>query len=147
MVIPPPLLWRHNGRDGLSNYQPDDCILNLHPGADQRKHQSSASVAFLQGIPRCPVNSPHKWPLTLKMFPFDDVIMQQLRIYGSMHWIRIREPGSASTLHRIAILIPIFIIYSVLKTRFSRISVENTFHYCGGRIPVFVCEVNANSLR
>ena len=43
--------------------------------ADQRKHQSSASLAFMQGINRGPVNSPHKWPVTRKMFPFDDVIM------------------------------------------------------------------------
>ena len=44
-------------------------------GADQRKHQSSASLAFVWGIHRGPVNSPHKWPVTRKMFPFDDVIM------------------------------------------------------------------------
>ena len=44
-------------------------------GADQRKHQSSASLAFLRGIHWWLVNSPHKWPVTLKMFPFDDVIM------------------------------------------------------------------------
>ena len=43
--------------------------------ADQRKLQSSASLAFVQGIHRGPVNSPHKWPVTRKMFPFDDVIM------------------------------------------------------------------------
>ena len=43
--------------------------------ADQRKHQSSASLAFVRGIHRGPVNSPHKWPVTRKMFPFDDVIM------------------------------------------------------------------------
>ena len=41
--------------------------------ADQRKHQSSASLAFVWGIHRGPVNSPHKWPVTRKMFPFDDV--------------------------------------------------------------------------
>ena len=41
-------------------------------GADQRKHHSSAS--FVRGIHRWPVNSPHKWPLTWKMFPFDDVM-------------------------------------------------------------------------
>ena len=39
--------------------------------ADQRKHQSSASMAFVRGIHRGPVNSPHKWPVTQKMFPFD----------------------------------------------------------------------------
>ena len=44
-------------------------------GADQSKHQSSVSLAFVQGIHRWPVNSPHKWPVTRKMFPFDDVIM------------------------------------------------------------------------
>ena len=43
--------------------------------ADQRKHQGSASLAFVRGIHRGPVNSPHKWPVTRKMFPFDDAIM------------------------------------------------------------------------
>ena len=47
----------------------------VHSGADQRKHQSSASLAFVRGIHRRPVNSPHKWPVTRKIFPFDDVIM------------------------------------------------------------------------
>ena len=42
---------------------------------DQRKHQSSASLAFVRGIHRKPVNSSHKWAVTRKMFPFDDVIM------------------------------------------------------------------------
>ena len=45
-------------------------------GADQRKHRSSVSLAFVRGIHRLPVNSPHKGPVTRKMFPFDDVIMQ-----------------------------------------------------------------------
>ena len=44
-------------------------------GAYQSKHQSSASLAFVRGIHRGPVNSPHKWPVTRKMSPFDDVIM------------------------------------------------------------------------
>ena len=46
-----------------------------HSDADQRKHQSSASLAFVRGIHRGPVNSPHKWPVTRKMFPFVDVII------------------------------------------------------------------------
>ena len=46
----------------------------VYSGADQRKHQSSASLAFVRGIRRWLVNSPHKWPVTRKMFPFDDVI-------------------------------------------------------------------------
>ena len=48
----------------------------VYSGADHRKHQSSASLAFVRGIHRRPVNSPHKWPVTRKMFPFDDVIMR-----------------------------------------------------------------------
>ena len=47
----------------------------FHSGADQRKHQSSASLAFVRGTHRRPVNSTHKWPVTRKMFPLDDVIM------------------------------------------------------------------------
>ena len=47
----------------------------VYSDADQRKHQSSASLAFVRGIHRGPVNSPHKWPVTRQMFPFDDVIM------------------------------------------------------------------------
>ena len=48
----------------------------MYSGADQRKHQSSASLAFVRGIHRGPANSPHKWPVTRKMFLFDDVIME-----------------------------------------------------------------------
>ena len=48
----------------------------VYSGADQRKHQSSASLG--------PVNSPHKWPVTRKMFPFDDVIMKE--ILGVLRW-------------------------------------------------------------
>ena len=44
-------------------------------GADQRIHQSFASLAFVWVIHRGPVNYPHKWPVTRKMFPFDDVFM------------------------------------------------------------------------
>ena len=44
-------------------------------GADQRRHQSSASLVFVRGIHRWSVDSPHKGPVTRKMFPFDDVIM------------------------------------------------------------------------
>ena len=47
--------------------------------ADQRKRQSSASLAFVRGIHRGPMNSPHKWPVTRKMFPFDDVIMVSMQ--------------------------------------------------------------------
>ena len=47
----------------------------IYLGADERKHQSSTSLAYMKGIHRWPVNSPHKGPVTRKMFPLDDVIM------------------------------------------------------------------------
>ena len=47
----------------------------VYSGADQRKHQSSASLTFVLRIHRWPVNSQHKGPVTRKMFPFDDVII------------------------------------------------------------------------
>ena len=50
----------------------------VYLGAYQRKHQSSASLAFVWGIHRGLVNSPHKWPVTRKIFPFDDVIIKYL---------------------------------------------------------------------
>ena len=47
----------------------------VYSGADQRKHQSSVSLAFVRGIHRWPVNSPQKGPVTQRLFSFDDVIM------------------------------------------------------------------------
>ena len=73
------LLWRRNGHDGVSNHQLHDC-LSVHSDADQRKHQSSASLAFVRVTHRGPVNFPHKWPVTRKTFPFDDVIMAVITV-------------------------------------------------------------------
>ena len=71
----------------------------VYSGADQRKDQSPASLVFVRGIHRWPVNSPHKWPVTRKKSPFDDVIMLEFndnvghgswwRIYGSANLIAI----------------------------------------------------------
>ena len=52
----------------------------VYSNADQRKHQSSVSLAFVLGIHQWPVNSLHKWPVTRKMFPFDDDIMDSYDI-------------------------------------------------------------------
>ena len=67
----------------LSEIFPDDddddgltiVYSTVYSDADQRKNQSSALLVLVRGIHRWPVNSPHKWPVTRKMFPFDDVIM------------------------------------------------------------------------
>ena len=64
----------------------------VYSGTDQRKHQSSASLAFVRGIHRGPVNSPHKGPVTRKMFPFDDVIMlSKIVLISQMIMIKIKQ--------------------------------------------------------
>ena len=60
---------------GVSNHQPHGCLLAVYSDAVRRKHQNTASMAFVRGIHRGPVNSTHKCPVTRKMFPFDVVIM------------------------------------------------------------------------
>ena len=63
------LQWRHNKRYCVSNHRRLDSLLNRLFG---KKHQSCASLAFVRGIHRWT----HKGPVTRKMFPFHDVIMQ-----------------------------------------------------------------------
>ena len=53
----------------------------VYSDTHQRKHQSPASLAFMRGIHRWPVNSPHKGPVLQIMFPFDNVIMLKLRLF------------------------------------------------------------------
>ena len=62
------LRWRHNGRDCVSNTSLTIVYSAVYSGADQIKHQVYASLAFVWGIPRGPMNSPHKWPVTRKCF-------------------------------------------------------------------------------
>ena len=68
----------------------------VYSDTDQRKRQRSASLAFVRGIHHGPVNSPHKGPVTWKMFPFDDVMM----CFGSwyLHVMKTRIPQQ--TTHR-----------------------------------------------
>ena len=75
----PALLWRHNGRDGVSITSLTIVYSTVYSGADQRKHQSSASLAFVRGTHQWPAGSPHKGPVTRKMFPFDDVFMVDIK--------------------------------------------------------------------
>ena len=65
-------LWRHNRRDSVSNHQPHDCLFNPLI----RRWSKKTSKLCVTGL--CAGKSPHKWPVTRKMFPFDDVIMSML---------------------------------------------------------------------
>ena len=76
---PYPLQWCHNGRNGVSNYQPHDCLLNRLFSYRSKKTTKLRVTGLCVG--NSPVNSPHKWPVTRKMFPFDDFIMHGRRCF------------------------------------------------------------------
>ena len=71
------LHWRHNEHDGVSNHQPHHCFLNRLFRRRSRKTSKLRVTGRCVGNSPGPVNSPHKGPATRKMFPFDDVIMEQ----------------------------------------------------------------------
>ena len=77
--------WRHNGLNGVSNHQHHNCLLSRLFG--RRSKKTSKLRVNVRGIR--PVNSPHKWPVTRKMFPFDDVIMYVINAN-----IRCRTPSA-----------------------------------------------------
>ena len=52
----------------------------VYSGADKRKYQSSASLAFVRGIHRDRWIPRTKGPVTRKMFPFDEVIMFRILV-------------------------------------------------------------------
>ena len=70
-----PLHWRHNDNDGVSNHQPHGCLLNRLFRRRSKKTSKLRVTGLCVGNSPGPVNSPHKGPVTRKMFPFDDVIM------------------------------------------------------------------------
>ena len=70
------LHWRHNGHDGVSNHQPHGCLLNSLFRRRLKKTSKLRVTGLCVGNSPGPVNSPHKGPVTRKMFPFDDVIIK-----------------------------------------------------------------------
>ena len=66
----------------------------VYSGVNQRKHQSSASLAFVREIHWWPVNFPHKGRVKMKIFPFDDVIIFHHDMLGDCVWyICLPSPG------------------------------------------------------
>ena len=86
------LRWRYNGRDSVSNHQPHDCLLNRL----FRRRSKKTSKLRVTGL------CAHKWPVTRKMFPFDDVIMWYSNHQGALQILRPRP--SAQPLHIICML-------------------------------------------
>ena len=68
------LHWRHNDHGGVSNHQPRGCLLNCLFRRRWKKTSKLCVTGLRVGNSPRPVNSPHKGPVTRKMFPFDDVI-------------------------------------------------------------------------
>ena len=93
----------------------------VYSDADQRKYQSAASLAFVRGIHRGPVNSTHKWPVTRKTFPFEDVIMTYLAL-GST-WIIARTA-------LVCLIEAIFYLWIVLTwyLQYPFLSTRNLWH-------------------
>ena len=73
-----PLQWRHNDQDNVSNHQPHGCLLNRLYRRRSKKTSKLRVTGLCVGNSPGPVNSPHKRPVTRKMFPFDDVIMRNM---------------------------------------------------------------------
>ena len=71
--VPSSLQWRHNGRDSDSNHHPRDCLPNRLFRCRSKKTSNLRVTGFCAR--NSPVNSPHKWPVTRKIVPFDDVII------------------------------------------------------------------------
>ena len=101
-------------------------------GAHQWKHQSSASRAFVRGIHRWPVDSPHRGPVTRKMFIFDGVIM---------NWIKAVPEGdnlvpNVATLNRVYLILsrtPVSTTHdaflSVFMMPWRRVTWKHFLHY------------------
>ena len=75
------LHWRHNDQDGVSNHQPHGCLLKRLFGRRSKKTPKLRVTGLCAWNSPGPVNSPHKGPVTRKMFPFDDVIMFFLNFF------------------------------------------------------------------
>ena len=70
------LQWRHNGHGGVSNNQPHDCLLNDLFRRRLKKTSKLRVTGLCEGNSPLTGDSPHKGPVTRKMFSFDNVIMR-----------------------------------------------------------------------
>ena len=101
--------WLHNHyNDIIMSEMPSQIISvsivcsTIFAGADQRKHQSSAApLAFVRGIHWWPVNSPHKRPVTRKIFPFDGIIMIK-EVYLTLN-VYIESNHSKTSKHKLCL--------------------------------------------
>ena len=93
------LLWCHNDNDSVSNHQPHGCLLNPLFRRRSKKTSKLHVTGLCVGNSPGPVNSPHKGPVTRKMFRFDDVIMHtKIHLYVYIYVLILWEPCLSSFL-------------------------------------------------
>ena len=106
----------------------------VYSGWDQRKYQSSVSLAFVRGIHRSPVNSPHKGPVTRKMFSFDDVIIDIYNLHFlikptsvQLWWHMVRHNKFRNILAKLMHVLYCVRIYSALSIYHGYFSLYNSW--------------------
>ena len=80
------LHWRHNDHYGVSNHQPHGCLLKRLFRRRSKKTSKLRVTGLCVGNSPGPLNSPHEGPVTRKMFPFDDVIMELTKHNPCVPW-------------------------------------------------------------
>ena len=106
------LIWRHNEHDSVSNHQPHGCLLSRLFRHKSKKTSKLRVTGLCVGNSPGPVNSPHKGPVTRKMFPFDDVIMSVSIPW--LHDVVLMKPKATFLPHTLSHFL---LSYSVQKCR------------------------------
>ena len=109
------LLWRHNGHNSVSNHQPYDCLLSRLFRRRSKQTSKLRVTGLCAGNSPGPVNFPHKWPVTRKMFPFDDVIMLRFVPKGPIDNKPLSEPMMVLDHWRVYVQLVGGIIYVFLE--------------------------------
>ena len=115
------LRWRHNDNDGVSNHQPRGCLLKRLFRRKSKKTSKLRVTGLCVGNSPGPVNSPHKGPVTRKMFPFDDVIMFDAKycVY-CWNWVIIWYRNRAQPRVRVPCPSP----FEIVRTRHAKTKIK-----------------------
>ena len=108
----------------------------VYSGVNQRKHQSSASLAFVWEIHRGPVNLPHKWPVTRKMFPCYPI---QWLIFGRRHFFKYIPYKKMIGYNWVPYSLDICSMFMLFITEFSQ---GKMILYCKLRTHVLLVSIN-----
>ena len=100
------LQWHHNERHSVSNHWRIGLLAQpFFSGAVQRKHLSSASLAFMRGIHRLPINKINvalKWR-TIIISDYNFNLVTAAELWGSQNHGLIRSMLKILEFHRVTI--------------------------------------------